>query len=289
MAAEASAIVSAIRFEEQQTIWTKEYEDSLAATEGDIYPGMMFNLARDRMENTKLWKIIKKMPKGALLHCHLEAMVDLDWLLEELFTVGGMHIMALEPMTTPELRETTPIEFKWLRSAATTDATATMWSDTYKAEDAVPVEVAAESFPNGGRDAFKAWLRSRVTITAEESLKHHHGPNAIWKKFTSCFGVMATLLHYEPIWRGFIRRMLKGLLDDGVQYVDLRAAFNLPFYRTGCEKSDEDFSGMVGMLNEEIEAFKASEEGKTFWGARLIWTSVRNFGTKYIIESAYAK
>lgn len=37
---------------------------------------MCFTLAKERMERTELWKIVKKFPKGALLHAHLEAMVD---------------------------------------------------------------------------------------------------------------------------------------------------------------------------------------------------------------------
>ena len=36
----------------------------------------MFSLARERMEKTKLWKIVRKMPKGCLLHAHLDAMMQ---------------------------------------------------------------------------------------------------------------------------------------------------------------------------------------------------------------------
>jgi adenosine deaminase CECR1 len=38
-------------------------------------------------------------------------------------------------------------------------------------------------------------------------------------------------------------------------------------------------------LADEIEKFKASEEGKDFWGARMIWTTIRQFGKKQVIES----
>jgi len=68
----AAAIVSRIRKHEADTVWTKETVEE----EGDVYPGMMFTLAKDRMEKTELWRIVKKMPKGCLLHAHLEAMVD---------------------------------------------------------------------------------------------------------------------------------------------------------------------------------------------------------------------
>lgn len=68
----AATIVRNIRQHEAATVWTKEVEED----EGDVYPGMMFTLAKDRMESTKLWKIAKWMPKGCLLHAHLEAMVE---------------------------------------------------------------------------------------------------------------------------------------------------------------------------------------------------------------------
>ena len=283
MASEACAIVSQIRFEEQQTLWTKDYEEALATETGDVFPGMMFNLARERIYKSKLWKIVKRMPKGALLHCHLEAMVDLGWLIDQVFSVKGMHVQADAPLSTVEARDTAPVTFQWLSSQA--DVVTSIWDDSYPGSRLVPVEQAADSFPNGGRDGFTAWLRSRMTITPEESLKHHHGPNHVWRKFTSCFGVLGSLLHYEPIWRGFLRRMLKNLVDDGVQYVDMRAAFVLPYYQTGSETADVDNLNIIAALDEEIEDFKSTEAGKGFWGARLIWTTIRSFNTRQIIES----
>lgn len=285
MAAEACAIVSQIRYEEQQTIWTSEYENTLAGDgkEGDIYPGMMFQLARERMEQSKLFKIVKKMPKGALLHCHLEAMVNLDWLVEEMFREEGIHIEAEAPLSTGALRERTNFSFRYQKTPASSDAS--LWSEAYKPKQLIPVAQAADSFPEGGRDGFKAWFRSRVTITVDETLKHHHGPNDIWRKFTSCFGKLATLLYYEPIFRKFLQILFRDLLEDGVQYVDLRAAFVIPYYKQGSDTPEEGYADLIGALDEEIEKFKASEEGKRFWGARLIWTGIRAFNTRQIIQS----
>jgi adenosine deaminase CECR1 len=52
-------------------VWVKEGND-----DGDVFPGMCFTLAKERMEGSLLWKIVKRFPKGALLHSHLEAMTD---------------------------------------------------------------------------------------------------------------------------------------------------------------------------------------------------------------------
>ncbi len=117
LAREACSIVACIREEEQRTIWTSEFEGALAQKAGaNVYPGMMFSLAKERMEKTKLWQIIRRMPKGALLHAHLDAMVDFDYLFDVLLSEPGMHIQCSTPLSTPTAREAAPIKFKFWKS-----------------------------------------------------------------------------------------------------------------------------------------------------------------------------
>ncbi|KAK5678473.1 hypothetical protein LTS10_008917 [Elasticomyces elasticus] len=282
MAAEAAAIVSAIRFEEQQTLWNREYEDNLAKEESiEVHPGMMFSLARTRMESSKLWQIIKKMPKGTLLHCHLEAMGDPDWLIEEAFQTEGMCISAKMPLDTEEARRSSPFVFQYVKRSVKSGETG-IWSSEYLSRP-LPLAAAAETFP-GGKTAFIAWFKSRISITHEEAIEHHMGPNAIWRKFLSCFPILSSIQRYEPIFRKFIRRMLTQLHEDGVRWVDIRSIFLQPFTRTGADRADADYGGMLGILQEEIDAFKESEQGSGFWGARLIWTTARSLGKRAVIE-----
>ncbi|KAF2276963.1 Metallo-dependent hydrolase [Westerdykella ornata] len=283
-AAEACAIVDQIRFEEQQTLWTKNFEDSLVRHHVDVFPGMMFSLAKERMEKrSRLWKIIRRMPKGALLHCHLEAMVDLDWALEEAFSTEGVCIRSDGPLSSPEALLKAGISFSYTKTRANVDVS--IWSNQYVAETLVPITVAADSFPDGGRKGFIEWIRSRCTITDEEHLLHHEGPNQVWRKFMSCFPILGSLVYYEPIFRKFIRKMCQQLLDDGVYYVDMRSAFYTPYRRAGQEEWDPDYLNYLSHMEEEIENFKASEEGKEFWGARMIWTTVRALDKRKVIES----
>jgi adenosine deaminase CECR1 len=282
MAQEAAAIVSQIRFQEQQTLWTKEYEDSLLKEHVDVYPGMMFSLAKERMEKSRLWQITKKMPKGALLHCHLEAMVDLDWALEEAFNLDGVCLIADGPLITEQQRRKTGFSFTYSQTA---NAESSLWTESYGANVPVPINAGAASFPDGGKAGFIEWVRSRVIITASEHLSHHEGPNEVWRKFLSCFPILGSLIYYEPIYRKFVRRMCKQLLDDGVQYVDMRSAFVTPYRCAGKETWDADSFNKLLHMDEEIEAFKKTEEGKGFWGARMIWTTIRQFDKKKVIES----
>ena len=90
MAMEACDIVSRIIAEERQSVWTRELEHELAERETiTMHPGMVFHLARDTMETTKSWKIVRKMPKGSLLHAHMDATMDVGFLIDQALETQG--------------------------------------------------------------------------------------------------------------------------------------------------------------------------------------------------------
>ncbi|CAG8949262.1 hypothetical protein HYFRA_00004887 [Hymenoscyphus fraxineus] len=283
IAQKACRIVSKIRDHEAATIWNSGLEDILAQKIGaNIYPGMMFSLAKERMESTALWKIMKKMPKGALLHAHMDAMVDFDYLFGVLLETKGMHIYCNSALDTEVAREGAPVKFRFQVKDRVDGAS--IWSPEYVPDTPILLTQAADAFPKGGRQGFIAWLKDRCTITNTESIEHHHGVDAVWRKFSSCFGILNTIMFYEPIFRLFMRRMLKQLLDDGVKWVDLRLAFVFRYYKEGKDEPEDTFHEMFRVFGEEIENFKKSEEGKGFWGARMIWTGLRILDTRKMVE-----
>lgn len=58
--------MSRIRAKELREVWSQNLDDEDVDHQADeiLYPGVMFNIAKGRMEKTKLWKIVEKMPKG---------------------------------------------------------------------------------------------------------------------------------------------------------------------------------------------------------------------------------
>lgn len=284
MAMEASAIVSQIRFEEQQTIWTDQLEDDMAKKSGgELYPGMMFSLAKERMEQTKLWKIVRRMPKGALLHCHLDAMIDQHWLFNEALETEGIHIGASGSLASATDRETQFVHFRYRKTSPASEAS--LWSGKCKEGTLVPIKEAAESFPDGGKEGFIDWLVSRCSISAEESLHHHHGPNSIWKKFGDCFQMLESITHYESIYRKLLARMFGQLVDDGCRWVDVRSTFAFKYYKQDSEEPEEGIDEVIRVFGEEVKKFQATEKGRSFWGARMIWTTLRFFDDRKIVES----
>lgn len=262
------------------TIWRNIRDDHLGTDE--LYPGMMFGLAKERMGATKLFKILSRFPKGTLLHAHMGAMVDLDCIIGWALTTPGFHMFSPVPLNTTKSRLETSFRFRF--SNATPADNTPIWSSEYIPNTLVPSVIAAESFPDGGREGFAAWVKSRCSITPAESISHHHGVDDIWRKFTSAFPIINSITYYEPIYRKFIQQLFTSLVEDGVQWIDIREAYYGSFRLEGRDEPEVGYTSLLGTFNEELAKFKASEKGKDFWGARIIWTSLRGTNTGDLIN-----
>lgn len=280
-AIKASSIISTIRTNELNSIWSTSATPSLNSKE--LFPGMMFNIAKPALESTNLFKIIQKMPKGALLHCHLGAMVDLEWVFTEALQTEGMCISSLEPLTDESAKDKADIRYGYSNSAYLKQKPS-IWSPEYIPGSSIPITIAADSFPETGRKGFVAWMKDRCSITQEESLQHHLGVDDVWRKLNSAFTILPGIEYYEPIMRKFLQKFFTTLLDDGVRWVEFRTAPFTAFYTEKNETATTNPSVLLGVLNDEIERFKASEAGKGFWGARMIWASLRFWSTEKLMQ-----
>ncbi|KAF7560882.1 hypothetical protein G7046_g3254 [Stylonectria norvegica] len=283
IAKRACAIVDRIRDQENKDVWTPQVEEDLAQAGNECtFPGMMFMLAKDRMESTKLWNIIRHMPKGALLHAHMDAMVNFDFILDELMRTPGMHMSSDQPLTTATAREDAALSFRYRAKERTNGS---LWDDGYQASEFLLVTKVADEFPDGGRPGFLRWLKSRCTLSTADIHEQHHGIDAIWVKFSKCFMVSATIIHYEPIYRVFLRKLLSTLKEDGVNWAELRITWPLDYCRDRQETPEQDYIHMFEVFEEEISRFKKSPEGEGFWGLTTIWTSLRSWETRQIVEN----
>ncbi len=141
-----------IRDEERRTIWTPDLEEQLAREEGVVvHPGMMFMLAKERMEQTRLWKIVRKMPKGSLLHAHCDAMVDFDHLLQVVIETPGMHIAGPDcHLATAENRADARVSIRFRSTEHVGPPRGTRITNRGRT---FYLTKAADEYPDGGREA----------------------------------------------------------------------------------------------------------------------------------------
>lgn len=279
-ATQACEIVSRIREEERCKIWKTQGNPEL--NEKELFPGMMFNVAKNHMESTKLWQIVRKMPKGTLLHCHIGATVDLEWVFNKAIDTPGMAISSPVALDSVIARQSIMVNIR--HSSKLDPSNSSIWTLEYAPNALVSLKEAANTFPDGGRAGFVAWMKDRCSITQTESLQHHLGVDDVWRKLSAGFIMLTPVIYYEPILRAFVRQLFLTLIEDGVRWVEMRAVLSSAITLEGKDVPEKNNTELSRVLNETIESFMASEESKGFWGARMIWTAMRHHPTSNIID-----
>lgn len=271
VAQRADEIVQAIRQDEIDNYWR------VAGTlngEDERFAGEVFPLARPLISNTTLWKIVKRMPKGALLHAHLSAMLPYEKIIEILIQTEGMVISASQPLDTDAAKQNATITFAHNNDTLSSTETKIDTAD-YTPNTQIPVKTVAATF-TGGEAGFVDFIKSKTTISPEDSIRHELGVDEIWRKFQACFGPTDTMIQYEPVVRKFYQRLFEDLASDGINWVEIRSGgFSEKLVHDGNEDVDPDLDAWWHVLVEEIDNFKATELGKNFLGVRIIWSDAR--------------
>lgn len=143
------------------------------------------------------------MPKGALLHAHTDATVNVRVLLDLALKYPAFHVRTEELLTASNLHATLP-KFRALPHAEWTEH-AGLTEQSYAPGAWVPLHKARNSFGFGGSEGFDRWILGSLTISPAEAYRTHNTttkasatapPRAfsyscndgqIWDKFTSTF------------------------------------------------------------------------------------------------------
>ena len=113
-----------------------------------------------------------QMPKGALLHAHLDAMVNARVLLHSALKYPAIHVRTAEKLTAENLKVTLPDfwplpEKDWTSLTSLTD-------DVYEGGTWVPLNSARETFGLGGPESFDNWVVAALTIDPSEAYVTHN-------------------------------------------------------------------------------------------------------------------
>ena len=188
--AKAEEIIRALRAEEAVSVWGAEHKDI-----EHPFPGMEFLTARSVILKTKVFNVLHKvslghsctqavalsqfapkMPKGALLHAHLDATVDVHFMLNRILEQEAVYVRTSAPLTIlsptanvlPEFMPFPQSEVALSASQSTTDAS---YDGGW-----IPVKVARANFSPelGGPEGFDNWYVGSTTINPAEAYGTHN-------------------------------------------------------------------------------------------------------------------
>ncbi|KIY73210.1 Metallo-dependent hydrolase [Cylindrobasidium torrendii FP15055 ss-10] len=271
----ADNIVRAIRTEEASTIWSAEHPEI-----AHPFPGMEFLTGKSIIDQTKLLKILHKMPKGALLHAHLDATVEAPFLLKAALEEPAMHVRVTQTINAQTISTTLP-EFQALPVALRPQGASSICSGTYESGSWVSIQAARSSFSSelGGPGGFDSWVLRGMTINPAEAYGTHNTVTKIWQKFGSTFLVSGGFVLYMPIFEKYVREFLRSSVEDGVLYVEPRINF---WFKTFVDADGNDtvsHSDVLKTFERIVKEFKAelAAEGRSdeFVDAKIIYSSLR--------------
>ncbi|KAL1616817.1 hypothetical protein SLS54_008209 [Diplodia seriata] len=280
----AAHIVWKIREHERDNLFGNKATESIP-DESTRDMGGQFLTNRERIDcESKLFDIVKHMPKGAHLHAHFNAELPVDELLDRAKNMDTMFVRSIVPLLAPEDLEKTEIVFTVLTS---NHPEADLFSKDYKPDFKNTTNnpwmkwinfQRRFSDQNGGRDATE-WVMTKMILSEEEVYGTSQTVNGIWARFNQATRCFKGLLNYESTYRWYVKKAMENMVENGIMYAELR-----PMLMDKTIPSDDglkqiDLDGQMTIIREVIAEFREelkAEPSKAFEGIKIIYCTPRS-------------
>lgn len=283
---EASKIVRALKQQEKDTLYGK-----LDDAGSFIEHAHQYMPAKHIIDKSRLMEIAKMAPKGALLHCHLDAMLPpLDSLLKSARNREGLCVSLDIKSDSSDWIEKALAVFQMLPAEAAAKAgEASFFSPEYvpgvhgKGIAYQPGTWTTWSrfcaeFP-GGVEAAEEFVAKRILLNRDDVYHPNQTVDGIWHQFNRAFATMRGLLLYESAFLEHFRLTLRDFVAENISYAEVRVAF----HRYNDVWTDDGTrtiprAELLGLMDSIIksEVDAAITAGRTFYGVKIIFATLRS-------------
>src|SRR5262245_36589046 len=189
-------------------------------------PSEPFYAVKKEIEQTELFRFLRGMPKGGVLHLHTSSTAPASWLIKHGIREPNCYVC---------------------------------WPDDkggalkgqigFFREDKVPAGYRAVSELVAADAAFPDKLQALLTINADDAARTNL---EIWTKFNNIFQRISGFGTYQPVFARYYEAAFRTLLADNVFYVELRAGFDTMYDLDGGRYDHKKVAEMFWEVRNKI-------------------------------------
>lgn len=238
------------RVNEQLMEW-KRREYNVA--EADFPPAHSFFLMKPRIEKSRVFQFIQRMPKGAVLHLHDFSAANADFIVKDVAYRDNLW-----GRVTPQ-----SVELRFSLQAPAAD-----WKLVKDLRAAAP-----------SPEAFDAQIKAAFVISDPNPQVVYPDQASVWHAFDKRFDLLFATLTYAGVFRDYFWRTLQDFYEDNVMYVEIRGVLP-PLY--DLDGTQYDSLQVAAMYRDVSENFKKVHPD--FLGVRLIYAPSRHVSASQVRE-----
>lgn len=209
-------------------------------------PGRNFIEAKKDIENSKVFQLIRQMPKGAVLHSHDTSIVSSDYIYNNITFRDDLYVCIVNGV----------IKLQFFR----------------KPDNSCDWELLKKVREDPARrDLVNDMIKKRMSMVTENPVLAYSDVDKAWEKFRDIFGFINPMLMYKPIHEDHFYEALTQLHEDNVMYLEVRSTLRKLYDLEGTDYTPED---TIRIYEEITNRFKADHPD--FVGVKLIYSPTRS-------------
>ncbi|KAJ4177457.1 hypothetical protein NW755_013837 [Fusarium falciforme] len=280
----ADAIIQELKRRDEANVYEKA--PSRTGYGGQLhprFPGDHFLSNKSLIDQTDLFAVARRMPKGGHLHIHFNACLAPHVLLNIAKDMDRMFITSDLPLVSDDdcsNFDRCEIQFSLLSPEKETPGN--LFSATYKARQTMKLSRFLEMFPQIYTKGATAdeWLLEKLMFHEEEAHNSLQTACGAWEKFNGRTRMMKGLFNYETAYRRYTRLCLEDFMKDNITYAEIRPNFmtsNQLWNDDGTKLIDN--KGIMELIISEVNSFQADmkAQGRFFGGLKVIYCTPRSF------------
>ncbi len=204
-------------------------------------PARYFFQSQNHIEQTKLYQVLRMMPKGGILHLHGAASGDADWVVNQVIHHPQAYV------NWDRMPQKGQIRF---------------FNSGQEPPGFEKAQHLAQSVPH-----FADSLTQLLTF--DERMDNDSVD--IWQEFEDIFNRLYGFVSFKPMFRGYFERAFEHLVEDGIQHVEIRGIFNQLY--------DLDHEPGYYNMDSTIHYFRQAEQALRLhhpeFSLKIIFTDLR--------------